>query len=258
MNQKLYKAGSPDANLWADRVAEAFRRDSLLCAAYNHDLAGGKWNGMMTQKHIGYRIWNDTFPRDTEPSTSRIGNPTPGGYTFQMEDGVVAMEAEHYYEATSSEGTAWTVIPDMGRTRSAVALMPYTKPVNGASLTYRWKGGDKNAVNVHVVTKSTLDFLNKGGHLFSVSIDGGEPQVVNFNHNLNEKPENIYNIYYPTVASRVVDSQLKNISVDTSVTEHTITITPLDPAIVFEKVVIDAGGYKRSYLFMDESEYVKK
>ena len=69
---------------------------------------------------------------------------------------------------------------------------------------------------------------------------------------------NIYSIYYPTVAGRVVDSQLKNLSVDTSLAEHTITITPNDPAIVFEKVVIDAGGYQRSYLFMDESEVTKK
>ena len=60
------------------------------------------------------------------------------------------------------------------------------------------------------------------------------------------------------MAGRVVDSQLKNLSVNTSLAEHTITITPNDPAIVFEKVVIDAGGYQRSYLFMDESEVTKK
>ena len=53
MNHWLYENGNPDANLWADKVEEAFHRDSLLCAAYNHDIAQGKWNGMMTQKHIG-------------------------------------------------------------------------------------------------------------------------------------------------------------------------------------------------------------
>lgn len=258
MNQHLYKKNDPDANFWADRVAETFRRDSMLCASYNKDIAGGKWNGMMTQKHIGYRSWNDNFPRDIMPRTSRIENPTAGGYTFTMNDGYVAMEAEHYYEAKAATATQWIVIPDMGRTRSAMSLMPYTEPVAGASLTYRWKGDMKDAVNVHVVTKSTLDYLNKGGLTFTVSIDGGEPQTVNFNHNLNEKPENIYSIYYPTVASRVVESQLKNVPVNASLSEHTITIAPNDPAIVFEKIVIDAGGYQRSYLFMDESEYVKE
>ena len=252
MNQYLFKKNDPDANLWADRVADAFRRDSMLCASYNKDIAGGKWNGMMTQKHIGYRSWNDNFPRDMMPRTSRIENPTLGGYTFTMNDGYVAMEAEHYYEAKAPANTQWTVIPDMGRTRSAMSLMPYTEPVAGASLTYRWKGDVKDAVNVRVITKSTLDYLNKGGMTFTVSIDGGEPQTVNFNGNLNEKPENIYSLSYPTVSCRVV------VPVNASLAEHTITICPNDPAIVFEKVVIDAGGYKRSYLFMDESDYVKE
>ena len=72
MNAKLYSEGNPDANLWADKVEDAFRRDSVLCAAYNHEFANGKWNGMMTQKHIGYRSWNDDFgPKDIMPRVQR-------------------------------------------------------------------------------------------------------------------------------------------------------------------------------------------
>ena len=92
---------------------------------------------------------------------------------------------------------------------------------------------------VHIVTKSTLDYLNKGGLTYGVSVDGASPIVVNFNDNLNEKPENIYDIYYPTIARRVVD---KTIVVDVQPTadgNHTITLIPNDPAIVFEKIIID-------------------
>ena len=257
MNQKLFRQGLPDANLWADRVAAAFHRDSLLCAAYNHDIANGKWNGMMTQKHIGYTSWNDNFPRDIMPRTSRVSDTTAGGYVFEATGNRVVIEAEHYYEARSSEGTEWTVIPDMGRTRSAVALMPYTKTVSDASLTYRWKGSGLEKVQVHVVTKSTLDFLNKGGMSFTVQIDNGEPQTVNFNANLNEDPKNIYSVYYPTVARRVVDSKVM-LSTDASIEEHTLTIRPKDPAIVFEKIVVDGTGQLPStYLFGEESKYKK-
>lgn len=62
MNNRLYEAGNPDANVWADRCERFFRRDSALCAQYNNELAGGKWRGMMIQKHIGYTSWNDDFP----------------------------------------------------------------------------------------------------------------------------------------------------------------------------------------------------
>lgn len=54
-NHALYKQGNPKANVWADECERLFKRDSLICDYYNHKMAGGKWNGMMTQKHIGYK-----------------------------------------------------------------------------------------------------------------------------------------------------------------------------------------------------------
>jgi len=253
MNRKLYDEGNPDCNLWADRVEQCFQRDADLCRSYNKDFAGGKWDGMMTQKHIGYTIWNDDFPADRLPEVKRLTGVQPGGYVFTMQQGVVAMEAEHYFAATSRGQTRWTVIPDMGRTRSGVVLMPYTEPTAGASLTYRFQTGDASLqkVKVHVVVKSTLDYLNKGGLTYQVAIDDGAPVTVNFNHNLNEAKENIYSIYYPTVARRVVESVVELPM--TAGQQHTLTLRPDDPAIVFEKVVIDAGGYQSSFLFMDES-----
>ena len=252
MNQKLAAENNPDANLWAERVRQAFRRDSLLCAAYNHDIAGGKWNGMMTQKHIGYKSWNDDFPADRMPEVKTVA-PAQGGYVFEAANGYVAIEAEHYHQATAPEGTAWKVIPYMGRTRSAVALMPYTSPVGDASLSYLFSMKDApQSVKVHVVVKSTLDYLNKGGLTYTVALDGGTPQRVNFNSRLNEAKENIYDVFYPTVARRVVESVV-TLPVDASLSTHRLTIRPDDPAIVFEKIVVDAGGYQPQFLFGEES-----
>jgi len=257
MNQHLAKAGSPDANCWAERVAQCFRRDSLLCAAYNHEIAGGKWNGMMIQKHIGYRSWNDDFPHEMLPVTATVPAGSPAGYTFQPSNGYVAMEAEHYYRAEASEGTQWSVYPYYGRTRSAVALTPYTKPVGDASLTYRFalpEGTQK--VKVRVVVKSTLDFLNVGGHECTVSLDGGQPETINFNKTLLDKQPYMYSVFYPTVARRVIEKEVE-LTVAKNGT-HELTLRPQQPGLVFEKLVVDFGGYKPSYLFMNESEYEKK
>jgi hypothetical protein len=171
------------------------------------------------------------------------------------------MEAEHYYDATPAANAQWTVLPFMGRTLSGMTLMPYTEPVNGASLSYRFAvtsecvatQSQTTTVKVHVVVKSTLDYLNKGGLTYSVALDGYEPQVVNFNHNLNEAKENIYSVFYPTVARRVVESVV-TLPFDATKKEHTLTLTPNDPAIVFEKIVVDAGGYQPEFLFGEESE----
>ena len=250
MNLKLAEQGDPEANCWAERCRQAFKRDSLLNLQYNKEIAGGKWDGMMTQKHISYKDWNDWFPADVCPELKEVALPATGP-TFLPRHGYISMEAEHTYSRTDAGEAKWTVIPYMGRTLSGIALMPYTTGTDGGKLVYRWKGETPATVKVHVVTKSTLDFLDKGGMVYEVSIDEGQPVSVNFNANLNEKPQNIYTIYYPTVARRVVE-QVVELPVGKGDC-HTLTIHPQDSGIVFEKIVIDLGGYQRQYLFGNES-----
>ena len=250
MNLKLAEQGDPEANCWAERCRQAFKRDSLLNLQYNKEIASGKWDGMMTQKHISYTEWHDWFPADVCPELKEVAQPATGP-TFRPRHGYISMEAEHTYSRTDASQAKWTVIPYMGRTLSGIALMPYTVGTDGGKLVYRWQGETPATVKVHVVTKSTLDFLDKGGLIYEVSIDEGQPVSVNFNANLNEKPQNIYSIYYPTVARRVVEQEVE-LPVGKG-DSHTLTIHPKDPGIVFEKIVIDLGGYQRQYLFGDES-----
>ena len=253
MNQMLAKKGDAAMNYWADLCEKCFKRDSELMAKYNKEIAGGKWNGMMTQKHIGYTSWNDDFKHDTMPKVERMNNVQN---VFDADgNGYIAMEAEHYNSKTDAAQAKWTVIPFMGRTESAMTLMPQTADVKGASLTYKFQAPEdaNKAVKVHIVTKSTLDFLNKGGMTYSVSLDGGKAETVNFNGDMNEKPENIYDKYYPTIARRVIE---KVVTLDLGNADsgtHTLTFAPNDPAIVLEKIIIDFGGYTKQYLFGKES-----
>ena len=253
-NHALYKQGNPKANVWADECERLFKRDSLICDYYNHKMAGGKWNGMMTQKHIGYKSWNDDFEKDTCPELFRV--TSKDGVIISENNGVVEIEAPYYSSKTDAAEAKWTEIPFMGKSVSAMTLMPYTKSVKGASITYKFKmnalarqgasaATDSKKVRIHIITKSTLDYQNKGGMTYGVSIDGAEPVIVNFNQNLNEKPENIYSIYYPTIATRIVDKVIELELPASSDGIHTLTLTPNDPAIVFEKIVIDGRGGKK-------------
>lgn len=252
-NHALYKQGNPKANVWADECERLFKRDSLICDYYNHKMAGGKWNGMMTQKHIGYKSWNDDFEKDTCPELFRV--TSKDGVIISENNGVVEIEAPYYSCKTDAAEAKWTEIPFMGKSVSAMTLMPYTKNVKGASITYKFKMqvsktsdgkafNGKQKVRIHVITKSTLDYLNKGGLTYGVSLDGTSPVEINFNKDLNEKPENIYNIYYPTIATRIVDKVIELELSASSDGIHTLTLTPNDPAIVFEKIVIEGRGGK--------------
>lgn len=262
-NHALYKQNNPKANIWADECERFFKRDSLICHNYNHKMSGGKWNGMMTQKHIGYKSWNDDFEKDTCPELFRV--TSKDGVIISENNGVVEIEAPYYSSKTDAAEAKWAEIPFMGKSVAGMTLMPYTKSVKGASITYKFKmqvsktsdgktsddkafngnvSNGKQKVRIHVITKSTLDYLNKGGLTYGVSLDGASPVEVNFNKDLNEKPENIYNIYYPTIATRIVDQVIELELPATADGIHTLTLTPNDPAIVFEKIVIDGRGGK--------------
>ena len=258
MNHQLYKQGNPKANVWADECERLFKRDSLICDEYNHKMSGGKWNGMMTQKHIGYTSWNDAFEKDTCPQLFRVS--TSEGTVICDIHGVVEIEAPYYTSKTDGAEAKWTEIPFMGKSLGGMTLMPYTKSVKGASISYKFKmnagkaadgkadkadNGSPQKVRIHVITKSTLDYLNKGGFTYGVSIDGATPIQVNFNKNLNEKPENIYNIYYPTIATRIVDKVIEVELPASADGIHTLTLTPNDPAIIFEKIVVDGRAGKK-------------
>lgn len=259
MNLKLAANNDPAANYWADRCEEAFARDAELCANYNKVMSNGKWNGMMTQKHIGYTSWNDNFPADKLPRLRRVEETDKiGGYVFTEKNGIVSMEAEHFYAQENGNVGEWTTIPYMGRTLSGVAVMPYSVLPDGATMTYKFNlTSDVDAVDVLIAVNSTLTFYRLEGHRYAVSIDGGEEQIVNFNERLNEDPANLYSIYYPTVAKRVVESKVK-FPMQVSKGEHTLTVRPIEPGTVFEKIVVDCGGYKKSYLFMDESPVIRE
>lgn len=259
MNHYAYNNHLPEANEWADVVKKCFERDGQLMKSYNKEIAGGKWDGMMTQKHIGYKIWNDSFPADTLPEIFTLDsqNRNAGGYVFAPSKDAIVIEAEHFNSATNAaSGAQWEVLPYMGRTLSGVAVRPYTESPEGAILRYAVtipEGTD--SVDVHVITKSTLAFQRKEGHRYTVGFEDAEPVEINFNSDLNEEPENIYSVFYPTVARRVVEkvATLKPNGTGNAILE----IKPLDPGIVFEKIVIDLGGYQPSYLFGTETPLIR-
>lgn len=261
MNHKLFAENNPQAGVWAEKTARAFARDSALCADYNLNMSGGKWNGMMTQKHIGYSSWNDDFPSDAMPEVFRTDDDTEqkGGYVFQECGGVVSIEAEHFYESVDAGKAVWTVIPYLGRTLSGIALMPYDMATDSAALVYKMRlFTDAAQVKVHVIVKSTLAFLNRTGHRYAVGFKGGNEITVNFNADQNEDEENVYSVFYPTVARRVVEKEVTLSLPKSADGMQTLVVKPLDPGVVFEKIVVDCGGYSDSYLFSDESPLRKE
>lgn len=70
-NHLYFQQKRPEANDMADKVAVLYQRDKLMENFYNTHLAGGKWQGMMKDRHFGYTHW--AMPKkDSIPTTYRV------------------------------------------------------------------------------------------------------------------------------------------------------------------------------------------
>ena len=70
-NHLFAEQGRASTNDEAGRTRELFRRDQEFSDYYNQKLAGGKWNHMMDQTHLGYVDWYPPF-QNVMPPVSEI------------------------------------------------------------------------------------------------------------------------------------------------------------------------------------------
>lgn len=70
-NHFYAQQGRAATNLHAEKVKALFDKDAAITDYYHHTLANGKWNHMMAQTHIGYKIWQEP-KENTIPETKTI------------------------------------------------------------------------------------------------------------------------------------------------------------------------------------------
>lgn len=255
MNHKLAAEKDLKANEWADYADECFARDAEYTKDYNLNISGGKWNHMMDQTHIGYKSWDEPKEGNIKPTVYRITKEEAktGGYIFEEKNGVVAMEAEHFFDVKAPLNTKWTVIPDLGRTLSGIALMPYTEKTTGSAITYQFNLKNKpTEIKIHFIFDSTLPF-KKGGHSVKAYLDKNNSKIIGINQDLTWA--NNYTKMYPAAAARIVEKVETFVVPQNQNGNYSLTIEPLNPGILLHKIIIDNGGYEETYLKMNESTY---
>ncbi|MBA4320804.1 MAG: glycosyhydrolase, partial [Flavobacterium sp.] len=258
MNEKLAAEKDLKANYWADYVDACFKRDADYSHDYNHNIAGGKWNHIMDQTHIGYKSWDEPKEGNIKPKVTRVlpEQEKKGGYIFNEKNRVVVMEGEHYFETKSTPKTNWTIIPDLGRTLSGISLMPYTATTKGAEIQYKMNlQTKKDSVKLRVFFDCTLPF-KKGGQSVAASFNGANEKVWNINDQLTWA--NNYTKMYPAGAARMIETTITLVLPKTSDESYILTLKPLDPGIVVYKIIVDCDGFEQTHLKMDESPYKRK
>jgi hypothetical protein len=173
---------------------------------------------------------------------------------FVETDDYVSMEAAHYSQAVNGSTAKWQTIPDLGRTLSGVTAFPRAIPSltpggNSPHLEYRVQLAGSGPVTVQAYLSPTLDFTNTTGLRYAVSFDDEAPQLVNLHTGLN--PDNGNRPWEQAVANNIIIKTSTHTLAKPG--EHVLKFWLVDPGVVLQKLVIDRGGVKPSYLGPPES-----
>ncbi|RDW82743.1 hypothetical protein BP6252_03855 [Coleophoma cylindrospora] len=180
---------------------------------------------------------------------------------FVESDGHISIEAEHATANTSVNGVQYITIPSYGRTLSGVTIMPVIAPSQpaGTGPVLQYKIYTFTPAPNATLTLYLSPSLNQNGALrplkYAVQIDAQPIQTVQF-------VANATNGNLPTGWTGAVADAVWGLSSGNSTTtthnlnatgEHTISVWAVEPGVVFQKLVLNLGGLRKSYLGPPES-----
>ncbi|MDQ0594317.1 hypothetical protein QFZ37_002686 [Chryseobacterium ginsenosidimutans] len=251
-NKELAAKYDLKANYYADKVKECFERNAYLDNKYNNEIAGGKWTHMMDQMRIGYKNWNDTKENIMPEVTYVYDDNASKNKMFQEKDGYVSIEAENFARMNNSDEIHWEVIPDFGKTKSGVTTFPqnaYPKTDENIYLEYDINFESKGEFELQLLLAPTLNFNHNKGLRYEISFDGETPQTVNFNGHYKGELGRWQSEH---IIKSITKHQISQSG------KHTLRFRVLEPGIVLEKILIDTGGLKSTYLGAPQSDYSGK
>ena len=269
-NREFASENNIAANKYADEAKKYYQTDSLLSYQYNHELENGKWNHMMDQTHIGYTYWQQPFRNKmpdvryvsdsakeknitkpveiipVEAERKMIPDQTKGNL-FSEINGYVSIEAAKFSKASDTKNIKWKAIPGIGKEGDGITTFPVTADQktftnDNPYLQYIVDVYDTGTIKLNAYFSPTLNFKNDSlGLQYAISIDNEKPQVVSINK--DDKNESVWGQW---VANNIIVKTTKHQILRPG--KHIIKYWMISPAVVLQKILLDFGGLKPSYL----------
>ena len=274
-NHFYAERGDVRANAFADRAKELFTKDSLLTEYYNHQMAGGKWNGMMRDKHIGYQQWfmpeRNQLP-DLRYVPQRDARPSKPLLPIATEE--YGIEAIHYSRCVPSNGISWQLLPDLGRGEGCMGsdhvVAASDETGNGPRLEYDIDITRTGRIKIAIGILPTQDVRPERGLRIGVQMDNGDIKMIDARRGLVDTfdeytPKNLsrskklkplpepgtmaLNGYKQLRRNEVFDNiRWLDASFDIKATgKHTLKLIMIDPEIVVERLVVNPDDNRYSY-----------
>ena len=268
---QLYNAATMGDSLLVEHL---MAKDRRLADYYNKELAGGKWDGMMLDNHIGYTQW--FIPEENR-------NPLTLGFKVEHNLNELptrerCIQAYQYSRAEAGKDAEWIFLPDLGRGAgcmgSSNVMAESDTTGRGPVLEYDIDAEAGAPLQIAIGILPTQDVHPVRGLRIGVQIDEQPMQVIDARKGLVDTfgeytPQNlaVSKVLRPLpMRSRLALSGFVNgrqlprrdevfdnlrwldASFDAAPGPHKLRIIMVDPEIVVEQIVVNPDNEHYSYL----------
>jgi hypothetical protein len=182
--------------------------------------------------------------------------------SFIETGGVVSIEAERYSEISGIVSSnypyaMWFVIPGLGRTGDAISVYPTTAAsinvediAKAPAMSYPVYLFTTGKLNVTCYLLPTFPITTGRGLRYAIAFDNQPPQIVTVGADL-QTPTRQWSL-------NVLNASTTGVSGHEIATAgaHTLKIYMVDAGVLLDKIVIDTGGLKPSYLGPPETRVI--
>jgi hypothetical protein len=167
---------------------------------------------------------------------------------FVESNGYISIEAEHFSRKTDGKEGVWSVIEGLGRTGNSLTVLPPDIQrnsdidnirINSPLLEYDIFSFSTGLAALQLNCSPSNPLNADYGLSIAVALDEDDPQIISYTRGNKDVMYNLMTLK-------------GELNLKTS-GEHTLKIWMVDPGIIIDKIIIDTGGVKESYLGPPES-----
>ncbi len=259
------------------RLAETRRAQAeidRLTDIYNNQIAGGKWRYMMSSNPRGQldlkipKISSSemmiaaTNQNPVEPGGSRTAAPNSAlGADFVEDNHCVVMEAEHASAFLAGQDAHWQKITGLGYNGEAVSVFPTLATVRdqpdkilSESPCLQYKIWIQHPGDWKFTVRALPTFSVETGkpQRYAIAVDDAPPKIVSLPFSMSETDRHWQ------------ENVLRNAALTTSVHDiahpglHTLKIWMVDPGIVIDTIIGDAGNGPLGYSWPPETPNLQR
>jgi hypothetical protein len=175
---------------------------------------------------------------------------------FVEANGYVSVEAEHHSANIAVGGVRWQRIPGVGRTGAGLKPFPVTAasqpPGHGPRLEYRMTLFTPGELTVWAYLSPRAGVLSTPGLRYAVSFDDASPQVVDIITATGADHTAMNRQWERCTSDNVNLTATKHVIAAPG--PHVLKFWMVDPTVLVQKLVVDTGGLRPSYLGPPESK----